>query len=162
MMKAVCKVPDQNKHLESTCSNKTVCPTFGSNQFVVSDYWTPCHLSARLNQFSPIDRSWSAFLTKVTGNHMKNHISYVGNISHNTITTCLWDGIQLHTYQVVMSRHSHQLSVAWHAITSTTSVWYGTWPNQPQIQPYLIRYGSDTRYAMWQWRLWYGTQSYHW
>ena len=29
MIKAVCKVPDQNKHLESTYLNRTACPTFG-------------------------------------------------------------------------------------------------------------------------------------
>ena len=59
MMKSVCKVPDQDIHLELIYSNRTVCSTFGSNQYVVSDYWSPCHHSARLSQFSPMNRSRS-------------------------------------------------------------------------------------------------------
>jgi len=53
--------------------------SFGSNQYVVSDYSSPCHHSAKLNQF-PFLVVISTF-NKVTGNHMRNHITYVGSIS---------------------------------------------------------------------------------
>ena len=44
--------------------------------------------------------SWSAPSAKVTGNHMRNHISYVGSISCNHINYRVWYGTQSNQLQI--------------------------------------------------------------
>ena len=120
-----------------------------------------------------MDWSWSAFSTKVTGNHMRSPINYVGDIciiQYNNYMSLGWyatsyisDSYVKAFTSVVSStacNHIHYRCLVWYTIksaTNTTMIWqwhtvsnmtlkavvWYTIISTTHILPYLIRYGSD-------------------